>query len=109
MLSLDFFESLALLMIVPRCYTGTEVLDWDPQHWTGRENHPAFDNVLQFANVSRPWVLHQSFHSFAGNRINRSVQPSRRILHEMPHERWYVPRTFAQWRNGDGENVQPVI
>ncbi len=109
MLSLDLFQSLALLVIVPRCNTGTEVLDRDPQHWTGRENHSAFDYVLEFANVSRPWVLHQSLHRFAGNRINRPVHPSRRMLHEMPHERWYVPRTFAQWGNGDRENVEPIV
>src|SRR5260370_13343787 len=109
MLSLDLFQSLALPVIVPRCDTGTEVLNRDAQHWTGRENHSAFDYVLEFANVSRPWVLHQSLHSFAGNRIDRPVHPSRRMLHEMPHERWYVPRTFAQRSNGDRENVEPIV
>src|SRR6266566_5037771 len=108
-LPLDLFQSLTPLMFVPRRNTGMKVLDRDPQHWTGRENHCAFDDILQFANVSRPRVLRQGVHGFAGDRIDRFVHLPRGVLDEMPHELWDIFRTFAQRWNGDGENAQTIV
>ena len=48
-------------------------------------------------------------HRPARNAVNRLAHAAGEDLDEGPDQERYIFTTFTQWRNADGENVQPVI
>ena len=73
------------------------------------QNHCAFNDVFQFADVARPRVGEQ--------HLLRRARDGLDLLAELPGEARYeklregddVAVAVAQWRNDDGEDVQAVI
>src|SRR5260370_10307960 len=73
------------------------------------KNNAARDVVLELSNVAGPMIAHQGAHGFVRNRIDRFVHRSSELLNEMLHEVWNIGFPFAQWRQINRENVQPVV
>jgi hypothetical protein len=68
----------------------------------------AFDDVLQLPDVARPAITPQSHQDFLGNRVDGlALLPGKR-LDEVFCKKGNVVEPFAQWRQRDGKNVQPV-
>src|SRR5580658_9540007 len=55
-----------------------------PQNSVRRKDNSALDEVLQFADVSRPAISHERIHRFCRDSVNSLVHASRVLLCEMP-------------------------
>src|SRR5271165_3358234 len=82
--------------------------DWNPQLWTGAQNHRPLDHVLQLADVPRPTVVDESIHGLLGNAFDVPVHALGEALDEMLHQQRNVLPPLAQWGNPDWEDIQPV-
>src|SRR5580692_3153009 len=82
---------------------------WRAQYRLWRENHSAFDKVLQFTDVSRPLVTHQRIHRIGGDYVNSFVHALSVEFREMPHQSWNILDTLSQGRNVDREDFQTVV
>ena len=67
------------------------------------------DEVLEFANISRPMPLLKSAHRRFGNRIDLPIQLEGVFHHEVPHQPGNVVAALSQRRHINGEYMQPVI
>src|SRR5581483_5506286 len=83
--------------------------DDDLEFGARREDHGAFDQVFEFANVARPRVLTQLFHYIGWNRLDRFLHPARVLLREIADEKRNVFHTRAQRRYKDGKHIEAVI
>src|SRR6266404_821825 len=73
------------------------------------QNNGAFDNVFQFANVSRPTPGGQFLHCRGGNGLDVLGHQAAVFLREIAHQKGNVFRTFAQGWDADGEYVEPIV
>src|SRR5262249_8869751 len=46
----------------------------EPEDWALRQEHSAFDQVLQLANIARPGIRGQEVHEILGHRVNLLAQ-----------------------------------
>ena len=76
----------ALLERRLRPIAGVGLGNLDPQHIPRCKNHPAFDDVTQFANVARPRVLLEFADGSRGNPLDFFADPPGELLHERPNE-----------------------
>src|SRR5271155_5482632 len=74
-----------------------------------RENHGAFDKVLQFADISGPWVSRQRFHRIRRDYVNSLVHASSVECREMPHQSRNIFRALPQGRHLDRKYFQAII
>src|SRR5882762_2592915 len=75
----------------------------------GRKRDAALDNVLQFADISRPMVSHQSLHAFGSNAGDGLRRFARVPLKKIIRQRGDVFLVIPQRRNVDRHNIQPVV
>src|SRR5258708_28569830 len=73
------------------------------------ENDAARDVILELSNVAAPVMAHQGAHGFLRNRFDRFVHRSSELLNEILHEVWNIGFPFAQGREVNRENIQPVV
>src|SRR6266404_5857001 len=72
-------------------------------------DYPARNVVLQFPNVSGPWITDQGPHSFLGDVLDGFVHGGRELFDEVPHEIRNVCFPFAERGQRNGENIQPIV
>ena len=66
------------------------------------------DDVFQFADVARPFVVGKGLHRIARDRLLRRILDARAFCGEMFCEQWNVFDPLAKWRDGQLDHVQPV-
>src|ERR1700722_11909570 len=81
---------------------------WFKDAITGEDN-ATLDVILELSNVSRPVVAHHRAHGFFRNQFDRFLHRPGKLLNEIFHELWNIGLPFAQWRQVNRENIQPVI
>src|SRR5258706_9458498 len=72
------------------------------------EYHAAFDHVLQFTNVSRPRILLHGFQRTLLDLANFPSHAGRQPRREVIYQHRNIIHTFAQRRNLNRENIQPI-
>src|SRR5580692_829321 len=82
---------------------------WRAQRRLRRENHGAFDKVLQFADVSGPWVSRQRIHRIRRDSVNSFVHALRVECCEMPYQSRNILCALSQRRNLDRKYFQTII
>ena len=92
-----------------RCLHIAKLRQRHAQLFSRRQQHSAFDQVFQFANVSWPRVGNQSVHGVGGNVQNRFVHAAAEFLNEVTHKQRNIFATIAQCRNLNRENVQTIV
>src|SRR4029077_10586778 len=78
------------------------------QFVTFSKNDAALDEVLQLANIPPPIGVHQSLHRLFWNRPNALLHLSGSTQNEVMNEQRNVFAAFAEWRNVNGKNIQPI-
>src|SRR2546423_2895343 len=73
-----------------------------------RVNGRALYYVRKLANVPRPRVIAQALESRRGDRIDRLAEFLSEPHCEMLDQKWDIFPTLAQWRYGNGKNIQPI-
>jgi len=81
----------------------------DAELFAGREEHGAFDEILQLADVAGPRVADERVHHVGGHVSDGFVLAAAEFLHEVAHQKGHVFGTLAQRRDVDGEDVEAVI
>ena len=79
------------------------------QDATVGENDATCDVVLQLSNVAGPVMAHQGTHGFLRNRFDRFVHRGCKLLNEIFYEFGNIGFPFAQGRQINRENIQPVV
>src|ERR1700733_14310805 len=79
------------------------------QYGAPRQNHGALNEVLQFPDVAWPRVAHHAFHGCLWNGFDLPVELLRVLVGVVPDQMRNVLGPVAQSRNGDREDVQPII
>src|SRR5579863_5405101 len=78
------------------------------QYASGCSDDAALDDVLQLPDIARPVIPRQSHHDVLGNRLDGfALLPGKRF-DEVFHEKGNIVEPFAQRRQRDGKDVQPV-
>src|SRR5580692_6505295 len=68
----------------------------------------ALDDVLQLPDIARPAIPPQSHHDVLRNKVDGfALLPGKRF-DEVFRKKGNVVEPFAQWRQRDGKDVQPV-
>ncbi|HTZ58406.1 MAG TPA: hypothetical protein VMB49_09935, partial [Acidobacteriaceae bacterium] len=73
------------------------------------ENYGTLHQVLQLTYVARPRVGREGRHGFRRNVLDMPSHAAAENLGKMLHQRWNIFPAFAEGRQHDGENIQPVI
>src|SRR5271167_2723389 len=79
------------------------------KHATVGKDYGAFDQVLEFADISWPWVRSQRRHGFGRNVFNFSTHPPSKLFDKMRHQGRNVFAAFTQRRQKDREHIQTVV
>src|SRR5580692_3092968 len=82
---------------------------WRAQRRLRRENHGAFDKVLQFADVSGPGVSRQRIHRIRRDSVNSFVHALRVECCEMPYQSRNILCALSQRRDLDRKYFQTII
>src|SRR5580704_5770873 len=82
---------------------------WRAQYRLWRENHSAFNKVLQFTDVSGPSVSHQRIHRIRRDYVNAFVHALRVELREMPHQSRNIPCALSKRRDLDRKYFQTIV
>src|SRR2546426_2489104 len=72
------------------------------------DNHTTFDHVLQFSNVSRPRILLHSFQRTLLDLANLLSHARRQPRREVIYQHGNIINAFAQGRNLNRKNIQPI-
>src|ERR1700733_12608743 len=86
------------LQLVERCF----------ERLTSRQNYGALDEILQFADVSRPAPRGQTLHCGRRDRFDVLLHPFGKLLNEKTDQERNVLSAVPQWRNADREHVQAI-
>jgi len=81
----------------------------DTEFFAGAEEHGAFDEIFEFADVSRPRIVHERVHRVGGNVQHGFVEAAAEILDEVADEERDVFAAFAQRRNLNRKNVEAIV
>jgi len=87
---------------------GFQFGEGDAEFFAGGEEDGAFDEVFEFANVSRPGIVSEGVHGFGGNVLDAFVELAAEALHEVADEEREIFGALAEGGDLDGENVQAV-
>src|SRR5580700_7768613 len=109
MLALDVRQRFRFFTGMPRGDARLKVSVGHAQDRAAGKNHSSLDHVLQFADVARPLVIGECCHGVRRDGIDRLVQLARGLLNKMLDQKWNVFGPLAEWRNGNGEDVQAVV
>src|SRR5690348_15885055 len=71
--------------------------DYEPLHY-----------ISQFANISRPGILHQRLESFLGDLARAAAVPRRKFFQEILNQEWNILQTIAQRRHVKRNDVQAI-
>ena len=73
-----------------------------------RQDDRAFDDVLQFTNVARPRILHETLHDRRRNVIDHLADGPALLVGEVRHEKWNVFPSLSQRRHVHRKHVKPL-
>src|ERR1700678_621334 len=82
---------------------------WRAQYRLWRENHGAFNKVLQFTDVPGPLVTHQRIHRLRRDYLNSFVHALRVERCEVPHQSRNILSTLSKRWDLDRENFQTIV
>ncbi len=72
------------------------------------QDHRAFDEILQFPNITRPTPRLEFADQLFGNGLYLLAHPTGELLHEILRQNGNVAGPLAQRRDAYGEDIQPV-
>ena len=75
----------------------------------GGDNHRTLDGVAELAHVARPVVVLKRREASFADRVDALAERLRELVDERPHEDRNVLAPFAQRRDGDGIDVEPIV
>src|SRR5437016_1965317 len=82
---------------------------WVWKHAVPRDDHCAFHQVLQLANVARPGVPLEGSHGFRRNAVDLLPHAAAKQPHEMRDKSRNVLPALSECGQQDGEDIQTVI
>jgi len=71
------------------------------------ENDSAFNRVLEFTHIAGPWMGHECCQTICRDGADVNAMFAGEALQKLLGEEWNVVATFTQWRNEDGDDVEP--
>jgi hypothetical protein len=83
--------------------------NWRAQNRLWRENYRAFNEVLQFPDISWPWVSHQRIHRIRRDILNSFIHALSVECREMPHQSRNIPGALSQGGNLDRKYFQTIV
>ena len=66
-----------------------------------KERRP-HQNILQFPDVTRPWMDHQPVHGFLRDAPQAPASTAADLAQRAPRKQGYVRKAVAKWRQQDG-------
>jgi hypothetical protein len=85
-----------------------QLCSWHIQFVSLREDHAAFNKILELANVSWPVGIDQSFHRGFWHRPDTLLHTTGDARHEKVDQKLNVFAPFPERRNPNWKNSQPV-
>src|SRR5438270_2579935 len=73
-----------------------------------RQNHGAFDNILQLAHIARPGISNQGSKSFGCHAARATFILFRILAQEMLYQRGNVFFTLTKWRQVNADDIQTI-
>src|SRR5262249_6430821 len=80
----------------------------DPQHRLPRENQGALDHILQFTDIARPAVPHQSLKRFLIDVLARTIKLHGVLFQEMSSQEGDILRSIPEWRDTERKDIQTI-
>src|ERR1700739_2845909 len=65
--------------------------------------------VLKLSNITWPIMRNDGMHGFFGDSLDSLAHGSGKLLYEVLHELRNVSFPFAERRQGNGEDIQPIV
>src|SRR5208282_904380 len=85
-----------------------QLCSWHIQFVPWREYHAALNEVLQFADISRPIGIHQTLHRCSWDGPDTLLHSTGEARCKKVHQQWNVFTPFAKWRDFYREHIEPV-
>src|SRR5580765_3449253 len=104
--TLDFFQSRTLRTLR---FAFAQLSQGRAQRCSLRQDHRALNEVLQFADISRPRIADQRIHYGLGNPRDLPVHRLGKLVDKISHQNRDVIAPLAKRRNVNWKNIQPVI
>jgi hypothetical protein len=79
------------------------------QHSAGGHNNRPFDEILQFANITRPKIVFENLHYFVWDMIDRLALALGELSNEILGQQLDIVFSFPQRRQSNRKNVQPIV
>src|SRR6267154_2579270 len=86
----------------------SQCCEWYFECLAARQDDCAFDEILQFADIPRPFPSRESLHHCRRYRFNLFLHLFCELLHEIADQQRDVFFALPQGRYPDRENIQPV-
>ena len=80
-----------------------------PQNRARRHDYRPLNEILQFADVTRPMMAFERFHHFLGDAVDRFVLSLGELSNEVSCQKRDIAVSFPQGRQVDGKDIQPVV
>src|SRR5476651_1496655 len=74
----------------------------------GTKNHGAFNRIAEFANVTRPFILRKQRAHFRGKAEYTASATIAGTSQKKVGQEGNIFRAFTQWRQLDGNYIQPM-
>src|SRR5665647_1788324 len=87
----------------------TELNVLSANHVSARKHYRSSEAVFQLTNVARPLMHHKQFYCFARKYGRWSIQCGARPQREMLRKQWNVRHPFANGRNCDVHDFEPIV
>src|SRR5258708_25105544 len=84
-------------------------MDGRAQDCVEGQNNGTLDEVLQFANVSRPRIADHEGHVLGQDGVDVPIHALGIFSDEVPHKKGYVIGAVAERGNSEWENIQTVV
>src|SRR5262249_28757999 len=81
----------------------------DRDLWARRQDHGAFERVLELTHIAWPGILLQHLQCCWRDREPRAVDLTAIVGQKMLHQRRNVLAPVPQWRQGEGDHIEPVV
>ena len=86
-----------------------EIFAGDRQNRAWRENRGAFQHVLQFADIPRPWIPDKRVHRFRRDHVDVFTETAAELSHVVANQQRNILGALAQRGYADRKHVEAVI
>jgi len=94
--------------LLPSCLMAGQPSLFDPKSVSAAQDHRSFNNILQLADISRPWIRLAPLQRTLVDFANLFPHFLRVPFHEVLDQHRNILRPFAERRHLNRENVKPV-